>query len=71
MGNISDVSFNNSLLFNVSDFGVAVGIFGILVVGVLMSMGVEGCNMERTMVEGERGIDSMSVFVFLNSVGLE
>ena len=27
--------------------------------------------MERTVAEGERGIDSMSVSAFLNSVGLE
>lgn len=71
LGNTSDASSNNSLTFNASDLGVAAGTSGTSAAGASMSMGAEGCNMERTMAEGERGIDSMSVSAFLNSVGLE
>lgn len=70
LGNSSDASSNNSVTFNASDLGVAAGASGTSA-GASMSITAEGCNMERTMAEGERGIDSMSVSAFLNSVGLE
>ncbi|XP_078310376.1 poly [ADP-ribose] polymerase tankyrase-1-like [Crassostrea virginica] len=70
LGNTSDASSNNSSTFNASDLGVAAGMSGTSA-GASMSLGAEGCTMERTVAEGERGIDSMSVSAFLNSVGLE
>jgi hypothetical protein len=70
LGNSSDASSNNSVTFNASDLGVAAGASGNSA-GASMSLTAEGCNMERTMAEGERSIDSMSVSAFLNSVGLE
>ena len=62
-----------STMFTSTDLGAAAGASGMSASGGMPSSPqmADGVHMERTMAEGERSVDNISVSSFLTSVGLE
>ena len=64
-------SSGNSTMFTSTDLGAAAGASGASASIPSSPQIADGAHMERTMAEGERTVDNISVSSFLTSVGLE
>lgn len=60
-----------STMFTSTDLGAAAGASGASASIPSSPQTADGAHMERTMAEGERTVDNISVSSFLTSIGLE